>query len=340
MWADGGRMSGLVAAPLDGLQYGSDNKGVGRSQMRAFLVGCVLVVAGVLTLGQPVAAQGEEGGLAFTATVDGTPLGSVDANDPLELRPGEELPIEIEISNDTGQDLFVRGVRLDSQVLGLTFFTFTTRIDARVDDGDTVTRSFLVDLGDLGEQAVGLLPAQLSLIDEDRSMLVGDSFPVDVRGSITSVYGLFGIIVAIITALLLAAALVRLAAHRLPANRWSRAARFGIPGFGVGMTLTFTLSALRLLTPGAGAWVTAVLVCGAIGLVVGYLSPDPRDEGDDDQLIQELLNEYHARQREGSLAAAKVPTGRDSAGDELVGAADPDDPRATSASSADLPPVQ
>ena len=271
--------------------------------MRKVLGICAVGAVLVLGLAPPASAQ-DGSALTFTATVDGVPLDDVDPNDPLELQPGVELPIEIEIDNDTDDEVFVRGVRLDSQVLGLTFFTFTTRIDARIDAGDSVTRSFLVDLGDLGDQAVGLLPAELSLIDEERSALVSESFPVDVKGSLTSVYGLFGIIVAIITALLLAAALVRLATHRLPANRWSRAARFGIPGFGVGMTLTFTLSALRLLVPNAGAWVAAVLICGAIGFVVGYLSPDPRDEGDDDELIRELLEEYHARQREGAGVSA------------------------------------
>lgn len=331
------------------------------------IVATALVIMS-MTAFRPAGAQ-EASALEFEATLDGIPLDDIDANDPLELRPGEELPIEIDISNGTDEEVFVRGVRLDSKVLGLTFFTFTTRIDARIDAGDTVTRSFLVDLGDLGDQAVGLLPASLTLIDEERAALADGSFPVDVRGSLTSVYGLFGIIVALISALLLGASLVRLAAHRLPANRWSRAARFGIPGFGVGMTLTFTLSALRLLTPSAPTWLTAVIVCGAIGLVVGYLSPDPRDEGDDDQLIQELLSEYHAREQErervgaGSISGATSSTSSTSSFDselpDVTGAEEstldplapsddaspPDtsvqtDSRTTNVSSSDLPPLQ
>lgn len=329
------------------------------------LVVTALVIVAISAAVRPVEAQ-EASALEFDATLDGIPLDDIDANDPLELRPGEELPIEIDISNGTDEELFVRGVRLDSKVLGLTFFTFTTRIDARIDAGNTVTRSFLVDLGDLGDQAVGLLPASLTLIDEERAALADGSFPVDVRGSLTSVYGLFGIIVALITALLLGAALVRLAGHRLPANRWSRAARFGIPGFGVGMTLTFTLSALRLLTPSAPTWLAAVVVCGAIGLVVGYLSPDPRDEGDDDQLIRELLSEYHARERErervgaGSISGAtsSIPSFAseppDVAGAEesalhapapsddasLSDTAAQTDSRTTNVSSSDHPPLQ
>ena len=237
-------------------------------------VGILLAVTVVGPV-EAVSAQGSEGDTTFTAVLGGTDVHDVDANDPLKLQPGSELQVDIDMTNGTSEELFVRAVRLDSQVLGLTFFTYSTRVDATIAPGETVSRSFLVDLGDLGDQAVGLLPARLSLLDQDRGVIVSDSFPVDVRGSLSSVYGLFGIIVAIITALLLAAALVRLATHRLPANRWSRAARFGIVGFGVGMTLTFTLSALRLLTPGAAAWSTAVLVCTAIGLALGYLSPDP-----------------------------------------------------------------
>jgi hypothetical protein len=263
----------------------------------------------LVALGAPAAAQADDE-LTFTATVEDVDLARVDANDPLELRPDTELQVDVEITNATDDEVFIRAVRLDSQVLGLTFFTFTTRIDLRVAAGDSATRSFLVDLGDLGDQAVGLLPARMALLDESRSVVASMSFPVDVRGSLTSVYGLFGIIVAVITALLLAAAVARLAAHRLPANRWSRAARFGVPGLGVGMTLTFTLSALRLLTPGASAWVVAVLVCGAIGFAVGWLSPDPRDDdSDDEELVHQLLGEYHARQREAAGAMSGVATG-------------------------------
>jgi hypothetical protein len=260
----------------------------------------------LVALGAPAAAQADDE-LTFSATVEDVDLTRVDANDPLELQPDTELRVDVEITNGTTDEVFIRAVRLDSKVLDLTFFTFTTRIDLRVDAGDSATRSFLVDLGDLGDQAVGLLPARMALLDEDRSIITSMSFPVDVRGSLSSVYGLFGIIVALITALLLAAAIARLAAHRLPANRWSRAARFGVPGLGVGMTLTFTLSALRLLTPGASAWVVAVLVCGAIGVAVGWLSPDPReDDSDDEELIHQLLSEYHARQREavGAMSGA------------------------------------
>jgi hypothetical protein len=261
-------------------------------------------------LGPPAAAQDDDGEVSFTATVEDVDLARVDANDPLELRPDTDLRVDVEITNGTTDEVFIRAVRLDSRVMGLTFFTFTTRIDLRVDAGDTASRSFLVDLGDLGDQAVGLLPARLALLDENRSNVASMSFPVDVRGSLTSVYGLFGIIVAIITALLLAAAIARLATHRLPANRWSRAARFGVPGLGIGMTLTFTLSALRLLTPGASAWIVAVLVCGAIGCAVGWLSPDPRDdETDDEELIHQLLSEYHARQREAVGATSGAATG-------------------------------
>jgi hypothetical protein len=302
----------------------------GQARTWGTALGALVLMA---ALGAPAAAQADDEP-TFTATVEDIDLARVDANDPLELQPDTELRVDIEITNGTADEVFIRAVRLDSQVLGLTFFTFTTRIDLRVPAGDIATRSFLVDLGDLGDQAVGLLPARMALLDESRAIIASTSFPVDVRGSLTSVYGLFGIIVAVITALLLAAAIARLAAHRMPANRWSRAARFGVPGLGVGLTLTFTLSALRLLTPGAAAWVVAVLVCGAIGFAVGWLSPDPReDDSDDEELIHQLLSEYHARQRE---AVGAMPGAANNGG--ATDATAPDADR-TTVPSGDPPPA-
>lgn len=92
---------------------------------------------------------------------------------------------------------------------------------------------------------------------------------------------MFGLAVAGLTALLLAAALIRLAARRLPANRWNRATRFGVPGLGVGLTLTFTISALRIASPSPGVWLTLVVLGGVIGFVFGFLTPGP-GEGDED----------------------------------------------------------
>src|SRR5205085_11676223 len=128
--------------------------------------------------------------------------------------------------------LTVRSANLNGRVIGLTFFSFETRIDLVVAPAATETRTFGFELVGLKGQATGLLPAHLDLLDTHRHVIAGTAFPTRVVGSITSVYGVFGLLVAVITALLLAGALVRLATHRLPGNRWQPGVPFGFPGIG------------------------------------------------------------------------------------------------------------
>ncbi|MCW2607463.1 MAG: hypothetical protein JWO60_2156 [Frankiales bacterium] len=240
------------------------------------------VVVLALVLGgaaAPALAAGEPpGDVAFTATVGGRDLDRVDANDPVTLRPADGVVVTVDVRNTGSSAVEVRSVRLDAKVVGLAFLAYTTRVDLRLAPGESGQRAFALDLGDLGGQAVGLLPARLALLSPDREVLASRAVPVDVRGDARSVYGVFALGVAGISLLLLAGLIVRLAAHKLPGNRWSRAWRFAVPGAGLGLTLTFTLSALRLLVPSPGASLSLVVVGGLGGLVAGYLSP-AQDDG-------------------------------------------------------------
>jgi hypothetical protein len=219
--------------------------------------------------------------LIWIATVDGRDVRSIDANEPVRLVPRDGAEVTVAVTNRGTAPVDVRNVRLDGQVLGLTFFSYTTRVDLTVPPGGTGERRFLVDLADLQGQATGLLPARLTLLDDTRATVREARLTVDVRGSVLSVYGMFGIAAAAITAFLLAMLLFRLATHRLPANRWIRATRFLAPGVGVGVTLTFTLSALRILTPNPVTWLLLIVLCGLVAFGLGYLSPTP-DTGDVD----------------------------------------------------------
>jgi len=100
-------------------------------------------------------------------------------------------------------------------------------------------------------------------------------FAADIDGSLMSIYGTFAILVLAITGVLVAGILVRLAAHRLSPNRWSRGVRFGTAGVGIGLSLTFSLSALRLLLPEASRWLPLVLVSAGVLSIVGYFTPSP-----------------------------------------------------------------
>ena len=232
----------------------------------------------------PSSAAGttSEPGVTLEASVEGRDLATVNRNDPLQLQPGSDTVVSVRLRNTGDTAAEIRSVRLEAHVLGLTFVSLSTRVDVRIAPGAVQERRFPLDLDDLSGQAVGLLPASLSVVDAERTTTAEVEFPVDVRGSLLSAYGVFGLSVAAITGLLLLASLVRLAGGMLSLHRWGRATRLGTVGLGVGLTLTFTLSALRVLVPSASTWLVLVLAAGATGFAAGFLSPTPEHAGPDD----------------------------------------------------------
>jgi Transposase, Mutator family len=128
------------------------------------------------------------------------------------------------------------------------------------------------------DQAVGLIPAEVALVDSRGRVIDSKPFIADVRGSASSVYGSFGIAVGLITLVLLAGALWRLIRGPMFRNRWRRAIALAAPGLGLGFTLTFTMSVLRWATPVGSLWASFLLFGAAAGFVAGYLSPTPVEE--------------------------------------------------------------
>lgn len=136
------------------------------------MVAAVVIGAG----GGAVRAQ-DAGELTFRGEINGVGLDEIDANDPLRLVPGDETVVAVTVNNATNDEVFVRNVRFDGVVLGLSFFTYSTRIDLVVAPGDSAEREFVIDLGDLGGQVTGLVPGRLSLLDGDRSTVATRSSP-------------------------------------------------------------------------------------------------------------------------------------------------------------------
>lgn len=217
----------------------------------------------------------ESSTVSLSAMINGREVDRIDANQPLRLESDRGATVRMQVLNKTDRPMVVRTVRLHGEVVGLTFYTYDTLVDMRLDPGEADEREFFVDLSDLRGQATGLLPGRLTLLDEKRKILISDEFPVDARGSLGSVYGVFGLAVAAMTGLLLVAALVRLATQRLPLNRWSRAMRFAVPGIGLGLVLTFSLSAFRVFIPSARTWFPLVVIGAVAGFFVGYVTPTP-----------------------------------------------------------------
>lgn len=243
-----------------------------------------------------------------TVTVDGREAGAIDVDQPLQLEPDQPVAFDVAVTNTGDQPLTVRSVRLRSAVFALTFLAYETRVDMRIAPGETVERSFQLELLGLSGQATGLLPAEIELLDADREAITAVPLALDVQGSLLSVYGVFGLAIAAITAVALARALVRLARGTLPANRWTRAVQFGAPGVGIGLVATITLSALRIFAPAPGVWITLVLACGGGLFALGYLTPTPDDADADDEAGQ--APEGRARATVGQDAPATDHAGR------------------------------
>lgn len=103
----------------------------------------------------------------------------------------------------------------------------------------------------------------------------------DVRGSLFSVYGLFGMALVVLTTMALLDAALGLARHRLSANRWHRGMRLLTPGIGIGLVLAFSASVLRLWVPNTGQWLFLAGLTAAAFFALGYFSPTPETEDDE-----------------------------------------------------------
>lgn len=255
----------------------------------------VLCAAVLLLLAAPATAQPA---IEFDASIAGQ---SVLDGDRLTLDPGTEPTMQLTVTNNTGREIGIRAVRLIGSVLGATFYSYDTAIGMELEPGETEEREFTLDLFALKGQATGLIPSSIELIDLERETLVAHEFVADVRGSLRSTYGYFGLGIAFLTLVGLFNAIKNLVTGELSESRWARAGTFALPGTGLGLALVFTLSALRVFVPNnesAGS-ITALLV--AAFFVFGYLTPNPEeDEGQEDKSIRlEAKPPAPPRQRQG-----------------------------------------
>jgi hypothetical protein len=256
-----------------------------------FASSVAIVVAAAPTAGAAASPR-----LSWSVAIDGHDVRTLDSNSPLRLTPSRSPTIDVRVSNNGATPVRVRAVRLEGRILGLAFFSYSTAVDLQAAPGASDERRFSIDTLSLDGQATGLLPTRVSLLDSKGGVIVSRSLAVDVRGSLRSVYGAFGLAVAAITLLLLVGALWRLLTDRLHQNRWRRGMVFCAPGLGVGFTVIFTLSALRLMVPSWSASGLVLLVCGVIGFAAGYVTPTPYRP---DQANEGLLETYPLAERLG-----------------------------------------
>jgi hypothetical protein len=219
----------------------------------------------------PSNASAQGGSVLLEADVDGRPVGV----GTLLLDPDKTAKISVTVRNNTSTPQRVKTVRISGTALALTFFAYDTTVPFDVPAKSSETRSFPLEPTDLGSQAIGLLPVTVEVIDPQRETIASIETTADVRGSLWSVYGAFGLGVLVLTALSWAGALIALARRRLPANRWQRAMRFLPAGIGTGLIAVITLSVLRLVAPSPSAEIPFIVGAAAVALILGYVTPHP-----------------------------------------------------------------
>ncbi|MBH0776459.1 hypothetical protein [Nocardia bovistercoris] len=247
----------------------------------------VTVLAGAMFGAGPAAAASD--GIRVAATVDDRDIGPASSRAPLRLVPDSTVRVAVTVTNNTRAQLELRRVDLTGRVLGLNFFSYSTAVGLKIAPGSTETLRYQLDLAGLRGQATGLIGGRLGVIGLDGKEVAGVDTVTDVRGSIWSVFGLFGIALAVLTALATLDATLGIARHRLSANRWQRGVRLLAPGVGIGLIFGFTASVLRWWVPSTGMWLTVAACAAAVGFLLGYLSPTPESESDGDP-ADELLD--------------------------------------------------
>jgi hypothetical protein len=236
---------------------------------RVIAAGVALGLCAVL-LGAPPASAAS-GSLQLQVSIDKRPI--EDATVPID--PAKQVELQVVATNPGNAPVKVRSVRLSGVALALTFFAYDTTAPFEVPARGSVSRTFVLDLGDLAGQATGLLPSSVELLDAGRGTLGEATTVADVRGSFWSVYGVFGLAMLVLTILAWVTALLALARHRLAPNRWRRGVRFLPAGFGTGLVAVISLSVLRLVPPEPAIEIPVVLGAAAIAFLLGYLTPHP-----------------------------------------------------------------
>ena len=233
-----------------------------------------LVLAGLFAA--PVAAKPQ--GVDLSATIDDRDIAETSATEPLRLPPNSTIRVAVALTNNSDGALHIRRVDLAGRVLGLTFFSYSTAVELTIAPGRSEALKYRLDLAGLEGQATGLIVADLAVIGDDGAPIASIPLDTDVRGSLYSVYGLFGIALAVLTALAIADAALAIARHRLSTNRWQRGLRLLAPGIGIGLIFGFTASVLRWWVPDTGLWLAVAGVSASVGFLLGYCSPTPEVE--------------------------------------------------------------
>lgn len=253
----------------------------GRAMRAGFATLLLCVSAGVGLALAPAAGAATAASsprVTATFTINGRAASHSSDSDPIKLDPSHPAEVTLVVTNNSSTPVTVGAVALSGRALDITFFDFETQTSLEVPPGATETQKYTLDFAPLNGQGDGLIPASIHILDDNRHVLASQSFTGDVRGRITSLFGLFAIEVTVFTIILFVGALLALARGHLHDNRFRRALRFLWPGLGLGIVIVFGFAILRIWVPSPGHWLPIVLICAAAGFAVGYLTPNPAND--------------------------------------------------------------
>jgi hypothetical protein len=249
--------------------------------MRRFVTALVIALSfGFMVV--PLAAA-DSGGLVVTsATVGGQDVASTNWGAPLRLVPGEFVDVELRVANNGNHAVHIRRADLSGRVLGLVFFSYLVPLDVSVAPGATETMHYRLELIGIDDQAIGLMRGDVAVVGDNGDRIAWIPMITDVRGSLLSVYGLFGIGLLVLTVLASVDAGLAIRRHRLSGNRLLRGLRLLTPGVGVGLVLLFTATVLRLWVPRTPVWLVIAAGTAAAFFALGYFTPTPDGQHDAD----------------------------------------------------------
>ncbi|PXX59885.1 hypothetical protein DFR70_111272 [Nocardia tenerifensis] len=217
-------------------------------------------------------------GVDMSASFDGHDIAGTSVDKPLRLQPDSTIRVAVELTNNTGAALEIRRVDLTGHVLGLSYFSYSTDVELSIAPGQSDALRYRLELRGLAGQATGLMGGELAVYDANGTAVAAIPVITDVRGSLWSVYGLFGIALAVLTALGFADAGFAIARHRFSVTRGRRGLRLLAPGLGIGLVFAFIASVARWWVPDTGLWLAFAGVTAAVAFLLGYASPMPVPE--------------------------------------------------------------
>lgn len=240
------------------------------------------VTATVLAVGLLATPASADDVVTIEGDLDGNALADSGPDNPVEIDPNEQAQLNLEVTNTGGETVTIGHVRLVGTMLGITFLGYDVTTNFSLDAGETRSVTVPVDLFDLDGQGHGFLRSEIRVYTPDREQLGATGFATDIRGRPLSTMGLFAILLLVITAGTAAANFIALTRRRLPASAFTRGTRFAVTGLGLGLLLAVAFSVLRIFPLPSASWVPMILIPTLIGFGLGFISPGPELEDDDD----------------------------------------------------------